>query len=50
MKTISTVDKLLFFQATKLYTLDTKIWKNILSSHERKRNSLNMQTTKISST
>ena len=32
MKILSTVHKLLFFKTTDLYTLDTKIWKNILSS------------------
>ena len=31
MKIISTVHKLLFFKTTDLYTLDTKIWKNILT-------------------
>ena len=34
MKILSTVHKLLFFKTTDLYTLDTKIWKNILSSYE----------------
>ena len=34
MKIISTVHKLLFFKTTELYTLNTKIWKNILSPHE----------------
>ena len=34
MKIISTVHKILFFKTTDLYTLDTKIWKNILSSYE----------------
>ena len=38
MKTIPTVHKLLFFKATGLYTLDTKIWKIILSSYESKQN------------
>ena len=38
MKIISTVHKLLFFKTTDLYTLDTKIWKNILSSFESKKN------------
>ena len=33
---IFTVHKLLFSKTTDLYTLDTKIWKNILSSHESK--------------
>ena len=34
MKITSTVNKLLFFKTTNLYILDTKIWKNILSSFE----------------
>ena len=50
MKTISTVHKLLFFETTDLYTLDKKIWKNILSSYESKKAYLNMQITKILST
>ena len=45
MKTISTFHKLLFFKTTNLYTLDTKIWKSILSSYEskKKKKNLNMQ-------
>ena len=31
MKIIYTVLKQLFFKTTDLYTLETKIWKNILS-------------------
>ena len=46
MKIISNVHKLLFFETTDS-TLDTKIWKNILSSYESKTKYLNMQTTKI---
>ena len=43
MKIISTVQKLLFFYfLTYLYTLDTKIWKNILSSYDSKKNYLNI--------
>ena len=34
MKTISIVDKLLFFETNDLYTLDTKIGKSILNSYE----------------
>ena len=34
MKIITVVHKLLFFKTTDLYTLDIKIWKNILSSYE----------------
>ena len=34
MKIISTVHKLLFFNTTDMYTLDTKIWKKFLSSYE----------------
>ena len=34
MKIISTVHEVLFFRTTDLYALDTKIWKNILSSYE----------------
>ena len=37
MKTITTVHQLLFFKTTDLYTLDTKIWKNVLSSYESKK-------------
>ena len=37
MKILSTVHKLLFFKTTDLYTLDTKIWKNVLSSNESKK-------------
>ena len=37
MKIFSTVHKLLFFKTTDLYTLDKKIWKNILSSYESKK-------------
>ena len=50
MKVISTVHKLLFFKTADLYTLDTKIWKNILSSYEKQKKYLNMQATKILST
>ena len=50
MKIITTVCQLLFFKTTDLYTLDTKILKNILNSYESKNKSLNMHTTKISST
>ena len=46
MKIITTVCQLLFFKTT----LDTKILKNILNSYESKNKSLNMHTTKISST
>ena len=49
MKIILTVHKLLIFKTTDLYILDTKIWKNILSSYENKKNSLNTQATKMSS-
>ena len=48
MKITTTVHQLLFFKATDIYTLDTKIWKNILNSYEKKH--LNMQRTSISST
>ena len=34
MKIIYNVYKLLIFKTTDLYTLDTKIWKNIMSSYE----------------
>ena len=34
MKIVSTIHKLLFSKTTDRYTLDTKIWKNILSSCE----------------
>ena len=34
MKIIYTVYKLLIFKITDLYALDTKIWKNIVSSYE----------------
>ena len=37
MKIIITVHQLLFFKTTDLYTLDTKTWKNILSSYESKK-------------
>ena len=37
MKIITTVHQLLFFKTTDLYILDTKIWKNILSSYESKK-------------
>ena len=50
MKTISIFHKLLVFKTANLYTLDIKIWKNILSSYESKKSYLNMQTTTISST
>ena len=50
MKIISTFHKLLFFKTADLYTLDTKIRKNILSSYESKKKNWNMQTTKILST
>ena len=36
MKIIYAVHKLLFFKTTDLYTLGTKIWRNILSSYESK--------------
>ena len=36
MKIITTVHQILFFKTTDLYILDTKIWKNILSSYESK--------------
>ena len=36
MKIISIFHRLLFFKATDPYNLDTKIWKNILSSYEIK--------------
>ena len=39
-----------FPKTTDLYILDTKISKNFLSSYESKKNSLNIQTAKISST
>ena len=48
MKVVSTVHKLLFFKTTPCITW-IKDFKNILSSYEsKKRNSLNIQTTKIS--
>ena len=47
MKIMSTVHKLLFFKTTDLYTLGTKILKNMLSSYESKRKYLNLQTIKI---
>ena len=37
MKIITTVHQLLFFKTTDLYILDTKIWKNILSSYKSKK-------------
>ena len=37
MKIISNFHKLLFFKTTDLYTLDKKIWKNILNSYESKK-------------
>ena len=37
MKIIITVHQLLFYKTTDLYTLDTKTWKNILSSYESKK-------------
>ena len=37
MKIISTFHKLLFFKTSHPYTLDTKIWKNILDSYESKK-------------
>ena len=37
LKTIPTVHKLLFFKTTDIYTLDKKIWINILSSYESKK-------------
>ena len=40
MKITSTFHKLLFFKTTDLYTLDTKIRKNILSSYESKKKKL----------
>ena len=49
MKIISTVHKQLLFKTTDLYTLDKKIWKNILSSYESEKKILNTQKTKISS-
>ena len=49
MKIISTVHKLLLFKTTDLYTLDKKIWKNILSCYESEKKILNTQKTKISS-
>ena len=45
MKIIFLVHKLLFFKTTNQYTLDTKIWKNILNSYESKKDSLNIQAT-----
>ena len=36
MKIISTFHWLLFFKTTDPYTMDTKIWKNILNSYEIK--------------
>ena len=38
LKTITSVYKLLFFKTSDLYSLDTKIWKNNLSSYESKEN------------
>ena len=49
MKIISTVHKLLLFKTTDLYTLDKKIWKNILSCYESEKKILNTQKIKISS-
>ena len=37
MKIMSIVHKLLFFKTADLYTLNTKIWKSILSSYESKK-------------
>ena len=37
MKIITTVQQLLFSETTDLYTLDTKIWENILSSMKVKK-------------
>ena len=37
MKIITTVQQLLFSKTTDLYALDTKIWKNILSSMKVKK-------------
>ena len=34
---MSTVHKLLFFKTSDMHTLDIKIWKNILSSHESEK-------------
>ena len=39
MKIIPTLHKLLLFKTTDLCNLDTKIWKNILSSYESKKKS-----------
>ena len=39
MKIMSIVHKLLFFKTTDLCTLDKKVWENVLSSYERKKNS-----------
>ena len=47
MKIITTVHR--YYFSKQLYSLDTKIWKSILSLYESKKNYLNMQTTKISS-
>ena len=35
MKIVFTVHKLLIFKTTDLYTMNTKIWKNIFSSYEK---------------
>ena len=45
MKIISPVQKPLFFKTTDPYTLAAKVWKNILSLYELKKNFLNMQAT-----
>ena len=47
MKIITTVQQLLFSKTTDLYTLEKKIWEDILSSMKAKKD---MQTNKISST
>ena len=47
MKIITTVQQLLFSKKTDLYTLEKKIWEDILSSMKAKKD---MQANKISST